>query len=73
MQALGENLRALRASRGMTQEQLAELLEVTPRYLAGIERGERNLTLRSIDVLAQKLDIPSGELVKMPLGQIDRT
>ncbi|WP_206192511.1 helix-turn-helix domain-containing protein [Scrofimicrobium canadense] len=34
----------MRKSRGLTQEKLAEQLEVTPRYLAGIERGERNLT-----------------------------
>lgn len=55
--ALGEQLRAIRLARGLTQEQLAEQLEVTPRYLAGIERGERNLTLDSVDVLAQQLGV----------------
>lgn len=55
--ALGEQLRAIRLARGLTQEQLAEQLEVTPRYLAGIERGERNLTLDSVDVLAQQLRV----------------
>lgn len=39
----------------MTQEQLAEELGVTPRYLAGVERGERNLTLDSVDALAKQL------------------
>lgn len=54
---LGEQLRAIRLARGLTQEQLAEKLDVTPRYLAGIERGERNLTLDSVDVLAQHLGV----------------
>lgn len=55
--SLGAQLRAIRRSRGLTQEQLAELLDVTPRYLAGIERGERNLTLDSVDALAAQLKV----------------
>lgn len=30
---------------------------MTARYLAGIERGERNLTLDSVDALASRLDL----------------
>jgi len=54
---LGAGLRAYRRAAGVTQEQLAERLGVTPRYLAGIERGERNLTLDSIDRLAADLGV----------------
>lgn len=54
---LGAQLRELRRSRGLTQEGLAEELGVTPRYLAGIERGERNLTLDSVDALAEQLGV----------------
>lgn len=54
--SLGAQLRALRISGGLTQERLAEHLGVTPRYLAGIERGERNLTMDTVDALAQQLD-----------------
>ncbi|WP_045258355.1 helix-turn-helix domain-containing protein [Microbacterium hydrocarbonoxydans] len=54
---LGAQLRELRRSRGLTQEGLAEELGVTPRYLAGIERGERNLTLDSVDALADQLGV----------------
>lgn len=56
---LGAQLRELRRSRGLTQEGLAEELGVTPRYLAGIERGERNLTLDSVDALAEQLQVPA--------------
>ena len=54
---LGAQVRDLRRSRGLTQEGLAEELGVTPRYLAGIERGERNLTLDSVDMLAGQLGV----------------
>ncbi|NYI66105.1 helix-turn-helix domain-containing protein [Spelaeicoccus albus] len=60
---LGSNARALRRSRGLTQEGLAEVLGVTPRYYAGLERGERNLTLDSIDDLAKQLQVPAGSLL----------
>ncbi|WP_324701929.1 helix-turn-helix domain-containing protein [Micrococcus sp. HOU01] len=56
-------MRGLRRSRGLTQEQLAEELGVTPRYLAGIERGERNLTLDSVDALAEQLGVESVSLL----------
>lgn len=46
-----------------TQEELAEHLGVTPRYLAGIERGERNLTLDSVDPLAKDLGVNADDLL----------
>ena len=60
---LGANVRDLRRTRGLTQEKLAEQLEVTPRYLAGIERGERNLTLDSVDALAAELGVDARSLL----------
>lgn len=60
---MGARVRDIRHSRKLTQEGLAELLEVSPRYLAGIERGERNLTLDSVDVLADQLGVDSLTLL----------
>ncbi len=60
---LGAQLREIRRSRGLTQEALAAELGVSPRYLAGIERGERNLTLDSVDALAAQLGVESLELL----------
>lgn len=54
---LGEQVRAIRLARRFTKEQIAEQLDVTARYYAGLERGERNLTLDSVDVLAGQLDL----------------
>ncbi|MDO4256347.1 MAG: helix-turn-helix transcriptional regulator [Kocuria sp.] len=60
---VGARLRELRHNRGLTQEQLAEQLGVTPRYLAGIERGERNLSLDTLDALAKGLGVESRSLL----------
>lgn len=59
----------MRVSRGLTQEQLAESLDVTPRYLAGIERGERNLTLDSIDSLAEALQVDNLALLTVGVDE----
>lgn len=55
--SLGEQLRAIRLARGLTQEQLAEELEVSPRYLAGVERAERNMSLATVESLAEQLGL----------------
>lgn len=53
----GKDIRDIRSHRGFTQEQVAQTLETSTRYYAGIERGERNLTLDSIETLADALNI----------------
>jgi len=55
--SLGEQLRSIRLARGLTQEQLAEELGVSPRYLAGVERAERNMSLASVEALAAQLGV----------------
>jgi len=54
---VGLNLRAYRQARGLSQEGLADVLGVHRTYMGGVERGERNLTLRSVERIAAKLDV----------------
>lgn len=63
---LGASVRAERKRRSLTQEGLAEKLDITPRYLAAIERGERNLTLDSIEALAAQLGVDPHSLLTPP-------
>lgn len=60
---LGAQVRDLRLVRRLSQEGLAEELGVSTRYLAGIERGERNLTLDSVDALAEQLGVEAHALI----------
>jgi transcriptional regulator with XRE-family HTH domain len=61
---LGRNLRAYRIERGLSQEALAVMLDVHRTYMGGVERGERNLTLRSVERLAEKLGVEPLELLR---------
>lgn len=55
--AVGRNLRAYRQARGLSQEAFADVLEVHRTYMGGIERGERNLTLKSVERIAERLGV----------------
>jgi transcriptional regulator with XRE-family HTH domain len=61
---VGRNLRAYRVARGYSQEAFAEVLGVHRTYMGGLERGERNLTLRSLERIAERLDVPPLELLQ---------
>ncbi len=54
---VGHNLRAYRQAKGLSQEAFADVLEVHRTYMGGIERGERNLTLKSLERIAGRLDL----------------
>lgn len=53
---LGQNLRAYREARGLSQEAFADVLGFHRTYMGGVERGERNLTLKSVERIAERLD-----------------
>lgn len=55
-----------RRSIGLTQETLAERLEVSIKYLQRIEAGQENLTIQSVVNLANALDVPPGYLLQKP-------
>lgn len=59
---LGAVIRRLRNQLGLTQEELAWRADSHRTYIADVERGARNLTLRVIANLAQALQIPLDRL-----------
>lgn len=54
---VGRNLRAYRNQRGLSQEAFAEIVGVHRTYMGGLERGERNLTLKSVERIAAKIGV----------------
>ncbi len=63
---LGRNLAAIRQRRGLSQEELAATLGIHRTYVGGLERGERNVTLRTVERLAALLDLPADDLLALP-------
>lgn len=65
-----ENLRVIREDRGLTQKQIAEVLETTQQYYSDYENGKRDIPIRvyitlsmfynvSIDYLAGLVEHPT--------------
>jgi transcriptional regulator with XRE-family HTH domain len=54
---VGRNLRAHREALGLSQEAFAEVLGVHRTYMGGLERGERNLTLKSLERIASRIHV----------------
>lgn len=59
---LGERIRTLRKERGLSQEKLAELSEVHRNFIGFIERGERNVGVKTVIALAQAMELPPASL-----------
>jgi len=55
---IGTIIRNARTNKRMTQEQLAEAVDITPAFIGHIERGGRSLSLTSLVRVANTLDIP---------------
>jgi transcriptional regulator with XRE-family HTH domain len=69
--AVGHNLRAYRQARELSQEAFADVLGVHRTYMGGVERGERNLTLKSVERIADRLGLDPLALLGQGVGPTD--
>ena len=53
----GKTVRQLRDERGLSQEQLAELLYKDRAYISQVERGQKNVTLKTMVLIAKSLNV----------------
>ena len=60
----GRRVRELRSAQGFSQEGFAAHCGLDRSYVGGIERGERNVSLRNIETIAKGLSITIAELMK---------
>jgi len=61
---LGARLRQERLNQDLTQEKLAEKIDVSHAYIGQIERGERSLTLDTLIRLANQLGVTVDDLLQ---------
>lgn len=59
---LGNNVRNLRQELGVSQEKLAEACGLHRTYIGAVERGERNISLLNIVILARALKVKPADL-----------
>ncbi len=54
----------MRRGRGLSQEDFAELCGLDRTYVGGVERGERNISLKNIGKIALALDLSVARLLE---------
>ncbi len=52
---VGMTIRKIRESKGLSQEQLASLADLHRTYIGQIERGEKNIGIRNLEIIAKTL------------------
>ena len=62
-QTLADNIRAFRKSKRLSQEELANACDLHRTYIGSVERGERNVTLSTLELLAAVLGVSVPELL----------
>lgn len=58
-----KTLKQLRKEAGVTQKELATLMEITVGMVSLIEQGKRGLSLERADVLAQRYGMPLEKIL----------
>ncbi len=68
-------MRELRRERNLSQEELAHLADLHPTYIGKLERGERNMSVESLDKVARALGITLEQLFRyiQPQNNDDET
>jgi transcriptional regulator with XRE-family HTH domain len=66
LQHVSQNVRRLRHAADMSQSALAEKSGVSRRMLVAIEAGEKNVSLTTLDRVAEALDVAFSDLIQAP-------
>ncbi|WP_063565797.1 helix-turn-helix transcriptional regulator [Paenibacillus sp. O199] len=63
-ESVGNRMRELRKAKGWTQEQLAEAAGLHYSYIGGVERGDRNISLETLEKIINGFQVPAEEIFK---------
>ena len=60
---LGKNIKKYREIKKLTQNELAEYVDLSREYIADIERGLKNISLRKLYMIADVLNVKCSDLI----------
>jgi transcriptional regulator with XRE-family HTH domain len=66
----GQRVRQLRKAKGISQEHFAISIKIDRSYFGSIERGERNVSLDNICLIAKGLGVEPAELLRFELIEV---
>lgn len=72
MKIISDNFRLIRIERGLTQEEFADILDISPSYVYRIEAGQRSLSLKTLLILIWKFEIPPEKIIPSPQSTTDK-
>nr|WP_314764653.1 helix-turn-helix transcriptional regulator [uncultured Neisseria sp.] len=58
---IGKKIQALRKGTGLSQEKFALKIDMDRTYLASVEAGNRNITIKNLKKITDGLNIPLSE------------
>ena len=61
---LGQNIKKIRTSKGMSQGDICRALKMDRGYMSAIENGKKNITIQQLERLAQALGVTPDKLLK---------
>ncbi|WP_461815888.1 helix-turn-helix domain-containing protein [Faecalimonas sp.] len=61
---VGLRIKQLRSQQGISQEKLALKAEIDRTYLAGVEQGRRNPSIKSLEKIINALEISFSDFFK---------
>lgn len=64
LETLGYRIREHRLARKWTQAQLAEKCRLHRTFIGSVERGERNLSILNLRLIARTLRVPLADLLE---------
>jgi len=70
-QTFARNLRICRHMRRMSQEELADMAQMSRSYVSGVEKGQRNVSINNMASFAVALNMPLKNLVDPDFLSVD--
>ena len=70
-QTFARNLRVCRHMRGISQEELANMAQMSRSYVSGVEKGRRNVSINNMASSAVALNMPLKNLVDPDFLSVD--
>lgn len=71
--SVAKNIKKYRLLNNMTQEELAQHLNLDAQYYAQLERGERNFTLQRVISVCRLFRIGIEDIIEVPADSADET
>lgn len=57
LKELGKNIARYRQAKGLSQEKLAEIVDLSREYVTRVENGQKNISLKKLFAIADALEI----------------